>query len=206
MPSRRGELAGQRCGAAAPLPPGSLFWGTRAQRCSVQSRAIPAHRWLRLSSRFRRGVSCCTAASLPGIQERPRQPLRGSCPRATPTSRALRPTSPAGRWFTESHGLCLGPTFPEAAGFGPAADRSPRSAVQQQEGRAACRGDFGERLRSSGPRNGTLPAGKGRMQPGALRLAPANTFRKYGFLIHRVKRESFPISLPWAEEVQGSLR
>lgn len=49
---------------------------------------------------------------------------------------------------------------------------------------------FEERLRCSGP--GTLTAGMGRVLLGALRLAPANTFRKYGFLINRVKRRNFP--------------
>lgn len=41
------------------------------------------------------------------------------------------------------------------------------------------------------------------MQPGAFRLAPANTFRKYGFLINRVKRENFPIGLPGAKISPG---
>ena len=57
-------------------------------------------------------------------------------------------------------------------------------------------GGVREPLRYSGPCNGTLTAGTGRTQPGAFRLAPANTFRKYGFLINRVKRENFPTGLP----------
>lgn len=63
-------------------------------------------------------------------------------------------------------------------------------------GGAASRGGFWERLCYSGPHNGTLTAGTGGTQPGALRLAPANTFRKYGFLINGVKRENFPTGLP----------
>lgn len=38
--------------------------------------------------------------------------------------------------------------------------------------------------------------GMGRTGLGALRLAPANTFRKYGFLVNRVKKENSLTNLP----------
>lgn len=40
------------------------------------------------------------------------------------------------------------------------------------------------------------PVGMGRTRLGALRLAPANTFRKYGFLVNRVKKENSLTNLP----------
>lgn len=52
---------------------------------------------------------------------------------------------------------------------------------------------------SSG-RVGSL-VGMGRTRLGARRLAPANTFRKYGFLVNRVKKENLLTHLP---RVKGS--
>lgn len=133
LPSQWGKVARQHCGAASPLPPGSLIWETHAERCSVWSRAIPDHCWLWLSSCFRRDVSFCITASFPGHPgETTLQPLRRSCPCVTPISCALHLTLLAVRWFIESLGLCLGQSFPKAAGLGPATDRSLRSAMQQQ--------------------------------------------------------------------------
>lgn len=45
--------------------------------------------------------------------------------------------------------------------------------------------------------------GMGRTQLGVLRLAPANTFRKYGFLVNRVEKENFLTDLPRAKLSPG---
>lgn len=161
----------------------------------VHRDAIPDHCCLQLSSCFRQDVSCCVAASFLGIQERP--PLSPSAAAApvTPITCALHPTSLAVRRFTESLGPCLGQSFPKAAGLSPAADRSLCSAIQQRGRSCSLPRGFSGVLRYSSPRNGTLTAGTGRTQPGALRLAPANTFRKYGFLTGSRGRTSRSVCL-----------
>lgn len=113
------------------------------------------------------------AVSLPPLLgTQERAPLS---PSRAPTSWAMNLALLAVRRFTES--------FPLGKPAGPGPSSDCLSTQPCSSGRA-----------------GSL-VGMGRTWLGACRLAPANTFRKYGFLVNRVKKKNLLTNLP---RVKGS--